>query len=550
MAYVTLDQVQPPSGASIPSGSAPQGGAGVTLDQVKPPPGWSASASSMPAKPADNAPPSPFSGHAWYDKAVQNYEKSWPYAVGRGLVTGAVGLPGDLEKLATSTIPGWLGAANPGTTTVFPTSGDVGRYLTKSGLPPSQTHPMLEGGSQFLGGLVAPMGEIAGPVEKGTAALARARTGASALDKASSGGLLPRLFGGAPERQDIGQAAQFAQKQGYKLLPSNAFGIGKATQQIADSGSGAAAKANYAKYTDVLKQTMGIPKSQELNSTALSKAAKDIPARFDSFLQGKTVTVPDSVRNTIANLVVSKPDLAQEVISDKGISATIHSLDQGEKVPASNWFKVIQKLKSARNSASKASDTAALTDVLDAAEKPFFQSDPAMARAYRTFNRQYRAVATTLKATDQDPYFLQTGRVDPQKIWRQIESDAKSPNALADIRTSKTPFLRHTRTAAQLNLTPAAERISEEPALNLGTAAMHSVGLPVHLSVSSANAIPKFLSRIGGGAALRSFYESPQGQAALMGSRPLSQAEIDTIRALQNLPGTAQGTGLLGNKRP
>jgi hypothetical protein len=540
--YVTLADAPVPGGAPAvnPQPSSARGNSKlyVSLDDAPKPTMPPSSAPSTPA----TTPPSNSAHAGWLQNALTSVKQSWPYAVGRGVLTGAVGMPGDLEQLGAQTIPKALGFT-PDKSTLFPTSGDVSRFLAAHGAPPSPTHPDVESVSQFAGGMLAPIGELGAPLEKGTAALARARTGASILDKSAEGGrgLVSSILGGRPANQEIADAAKAAKRAGYTLAPGAATSVGKATTDIANFGEGAAAAKNYDLYANTLKRVMGMRPSEELNPETLARAVQEIPARFETSLVGKQVTITPEVQGAVRSLVTSKPQFAQEVMADRGIAAAFNKAEKGGKMSATDWFKAIQRLKQMRYSTASAADKAALSDVISAAEKPFFQSGPATAREYRVFNRQYRAAATLLDATKGDNVFLQTGKINPSRVWNSIETNTRTESAQAKAMLAKDPFVRTTRTVAKLGLIPTARSLSEEPALNLATASMHAVGLPVHLAANSANAIPKLLSAVGGGKALRAFYESPTGQAALMGARPLTRAEIELLRGIPKVAAATQG---------
>ena len=108
-----------------------------------------------------------------YGKTIQ---RSLPYGVARGAITGTVGLPGEAEKLLGVTVPKMFGAKPKkdffmGRETVFPTTEEVSKGLTKAGLPPA------EGGFGKTGEFV---GEIV-PGAKGALSLAKAGIKATPL---------------------------------------------------------------------------------------------------------------------------------------------------------------------------------------------------------------------------------------------------------------------------------------------------------------------------------------------------------------------------------
>lgn len=347
----------------------------------------------------------------------------------------------------------------------------------------------------------------------------KARAG---LIGAGAGGLLSgagavagKALGGSPETASIRRAIQDAQAQGYKLMPSEAVGFGKASQELINAGKGTAAAKNYSLYESKLGQLAGVPKGVPIDSDSLAHANKSISDEFASKLVGKTVDIPSATANAVRSLVERQPAIAEEVVGATGLSKAFEDAAHGEPLAAKDWFAIVRQLKSMRYAQKEPNVKMQLTSVIDALEQPVKQLSPDINKAYQKFNSQYRANALLLNTVSGDVRFLQTGKINPVRVWASVMDDAKSAGAQAKTFLSKDQLTHTARLATQLNLVPQAREEGDNQILNAITAGMHAAGLPVHLSMSSANVIPKLASATGIGKVGRAIYGSPMGQQLL-----------------------------------
>jgi hypothetical protein len=354
--------------------------------------------------------------------------------------------------------------------------------------------------------LTAPQGE------KNQAA-ATGAISAGLLSGAGSG--LASLLEGGVVTPAVARAAKEAKAQGYKLMPSEATGFGKGAQQLINAGKGSAAAHNYNLYEQTLGGLAGVPKGVKLDSDSLAQANKAISDEFASKLAGKAVKIPSTTASAVRSLVEKQPAIAEEVVGATGLSKAFEAAANGEPIPAKDWFAIVRQLKAMRYAQKEPNVQRQLSSVIDALEQPVKQFSPELNKAYRTFNSQYRANALLLDAMAGDMNFLQTGKINPVKVWAAAMNDAKTTSAQAKTLITDDPLTQTARRAAQLNLVPQAREEGDAEMLNLLLAGAHSAGMPVHLSLGSFNVLPKMISSTGIGAAGRALYGSPMGQRLL-----------------------------------
>jgi hypothetical protein len=354
--------------------------------------------------------------------------------------------------------------------------------------------------------LTAPQGEKNQAAEVGAAA-------GGVLSGVGSG--LSKLLGGKAATPAAERAIQEAKEQGYKIMPSAATGFGKGAQQLINAGKGSAAAHNYNLYEQTLGELAGIPKGVKIDSDSLAQANSAISNAFASKLAGKTVKIPTTTASAVRSLVERQPAIAEEVIGATGLSKAFEAAANGEPIPAKDWFAIVRQLKAMRYAQKEPNVQRQLSSVIDALELPVQQFSPDINKAYRTFNNQYRANALLLDATANDINFLQTGKINPVKVWAAAMNDAKSTSAQAKTLITDDPLTQTVRRAAQLNLVPQAREEGDAEMLNLLLAGAHTAGAPVHLSLGSFNVLPKIGTAVGLGAAGRTLYGSPMGQRLL-----------------------------------
>ena len=467
-----------------------------------------------PAKAA--SPPAP-SKPSWLESAFG--PNSAVYAGARGVVTGALGAPGDLEQLLTQEVPSLWGqkpsTAGPWHTgTVFPTSQTISQGLSKLDAFPAQGHPYASGIGNFVGGMLMPaegVGETA-----------------SAL---KNSGLLTRALGGTPASLEAETAIKEAQKLGYKVPPSAATGHSQIVQDLTNFGVSKSAGANRQILDSSLKRAMGIPATQAIGSTSLQEASQAIPARFVSQITGKTVSVSPELANNVRNLIASKPQFAAEIAGDPAIKTIEQGMDSG-KVDAGAWFNALKRLKQMQYSSSNTLDKEALRELISTTEKPILDMSPRVARSYRVFNRQWRALATAVNSTEGDQAFLQTGKLSPHGMYKELESSTKSPSGLLGVQNSPKRLEATVRRARMLDLVRPGNVSNESSMLNVPIAAAKQMGLTGDLGAYSQNSALKTLIAKGTGPALRTYFDSGAGQAAMLGARPLTPAEIAILKTL------------------
>lgn len=462
----------------------------------------------------------------WYDKAmsVAKAVGEGSYSTLRGGVTGLLGAPGDLEQAVTQTLPQLWGQKPTtngpwGTGTVFPTSDTISHGLTKLGAAPVQGYGTAEAVGNFAGGLGMPMRGVE--------------------EAAAKAAPLARLLGGKPAPESL-RMIENAQKMGYKVPPSDATGNSKFLQDITNSGAGKGAEQNRQIFNAGLGKVMGLPAGAPINAQTLAAAGKQIPARFASVLADKTVTVDPDTAHVIQNIIKTNPQAAAEIVADPALKVIADGAETG-KVPAPAWFEAIKRLKDMQYSTTNHLDKLAYQSLVSSAEKPLFDTGDNVRRAYRVFNRQYRAYATAANATRGSAEFAQSGAIAPERMYGVLEQGAKSPQALSRIQTTHAPLERMTREATALGALGKPKPLSESALLNTGIAAGHATGAIGNAGLYSQNsALKSVISGVAGGA-LRHFYESPAGQAALRGERVLTPAEIAALNLLARSPAATQG---------
>jgi len=503
-AWMTGGKPPPPlSQASKPAANADVAG-------LPPPPAWMTrdeQPGNNPVAPKPATTPQS-AGHNWLDSALQG-AKGFVGGMNVPLwnAVGAIPIPA-VQRFAQkqAQTAGSLGS---------PTGQALGRGTTQALTMLMQPEFAPGAMSQIAGQaalsglqsyLTAPQGE------KNQAAATSAIT-AGLLTGAGLG--LSKWLGGEAATPAAGRAAQEAKAQGYKLMPSEATGFGTTSQQLINAGKGSAAAHNYNIYEQKLGELAGIPKGVKVDSDSLAQANKAISDEFASKLAGKTVKIPETTANAVRSLVEKQPAIAEEVVGATGLSKAFEAAANGEPIPAKDWFAIVRQLKSMRYAQKEPNVQFQLSSVINALEQPVKQFSPDINKAYQTFNSQYRANALLLNAMSGDMKFLQTGKINPVKVWATALNDAKTTAAQAKTLVTKDPLIQTARLAAQLNLVPQAREAGDSEVLNLLMAGAHTAGAPVSLSLGSFNVIPKVISSTGLGAAGRALYGSPIGQRLL-----------------------------------
>jgi hypothetical protein len=398
-------------------------------------------------------------------------------------------------------------------------------------------------GQAAIGGvssyLTAPQGEKKQAAEVGAAA-------GGVLSGAGSG--LAKLLGGKAATPAAERAIQEARKQGYKIMPSAATGFGKGAQELINAGKGSAAAHNYNLYEQTLGELAGVPKGVKIDSDSLAQANNAISNAFASKLAGKTVNIPTTTASAVRSLVERQPAIAEEVVGATGLSKAFEAAANGNPIPATDWFAIVRQLKAMRYAQKEPNVQRQLSSVIDALEQPVKQFSPDINKAYRNFNSQYRANALLLDATANDLNFLQTGKINPVKVWAAAMNDAKTTSAQAKTLITNDPLTQTVRRAAQLDLVPQAREAGDAEMLNLLLAGAHTAGAPVHLSLGSFNVLPKIGTTVGLGAAGRTLYGSPMGQRLLESGQMVDPLTGKIIRAgtqaglVYTLPGALPST--------
>lgn len=516
--YVSLTDAPVPRQISTPAPSAssassakPKGPIYVGLDDTPAPPTPRAQPSSKTVAPP-SAPTPQSAGHNWLDAATQ-------FAEGvKGGMTGtfwnAVGsIPNqNAQQFAEekAKAAGSLGS---------PTGRAFGKAAAESlpllALPeiegPLWLRALAQAGIGWVSSyLTAPQGEKTQAAEVGAAA-------GGVLTGAGAG--LAKWFGGKAATPAVERAVQEAKDQGYKLMPSAALGFGKGAQEFFNAGKGAAAEHNYNLYEQTLAELAGIPKGVKIDSDSLAQANKAIANEFASKLAGKTVKIPATTAAAVRSLVEKQPAIAEEVVGVAGLSKALAAAEAGKPIPAKDWFALVRQLKAMRYAQKEPNVRFQLSSVIGALEQPVKRLSPDINKAYQTFNSQYRANALLLDATANDLKFLQTGKINPVKVWAAAMRDAKTTSAQAEKLITNDPLTQTVRRAAQLDLVPQAREVGDAEMMNLLLAGAHSAGAPVHLSLGSFNVLPKMGATMGFGAAGRALYGTPMGQRLLESGR-------------------------------
>lgn len=427
-------------------------------------------------------------------------------------------------------------AANQGTS---PMMGKLGEGTTQAGT-------MLIGGPEMAGakllpriaadaamsgiqsGLTAPVGE------KGAATMTGAALGAGASGLTGSLSKVGRkMFAGEPKTQAVADSIKSAKGEGYQLQPGKALGFSKVGEGLINPGVGKAAEHNYGIYESRLADLMGMPKGTKIDRATLARANTDIADRFKSVLGTKDVNIPGDVASAVQSLIVKQPAVAEALVGVPGIAETLTAAQSGQAVPATQWFAALRQLKNMRYSTQEPNLKAQLGSVINGLETPVLAAHPDIAKAYNTFNREYRTNALLLDTVKNSPAFLQEGKIDPRLLWLSVVNDARTAGGQARNMISDDPLIKTARTASELNLIPHAEDENANQALNAMTAGMHAAGLPVHLSVSSANVLPKMASHIGIGKTTRALYNTEGGQRLLAGQGFLSPENASMLARLR-----------------
>lgn len=432
-------------------------------------------------------------------------------------------------------------AANQGNS---PTLSQLGEGTTQAGA-------MLIGGPEMAGakllpriaadasmsgiqsGLTAPVGG------KSDATLMGAALGAGGSGLSKSLSALGRgLAAGKPQTQAVADSIKEAENAGYQLQPGKALGFSKAGEGLINPGAGNAAQHNYDVYEAKLADLMGMPKGEKIDRATLAKANSDIVDRFNAVLGSKNVKIPSDVAQAVQSLIVKQPAIAEALVRVPGLAESLEKAQLGAEVPAKQWFAALRQLKNMRYSTQEPNLKAQLGSVINSLESPVLATHPDIAKAYNTFNGQYRTNALLLDTVKNSPAFLQQGKIDPRLLWLSVANDARTAGGQARNMISDDPLIKTARTASELNLIPHAEDENANQALNAMTAGMHAAGLPVHLSVSSANVLPKMASHFGIGKTARSLYGTEGGQRLLAGGQFLSP---ENAALLANLRRTTAG---------
>jgi hypothetical protein len=523
---------KPPAPSQTPKGSTD-----IDVKDLPPPPAWMTKNKQLGDNPVEPKPETTpqSAGHNWLDTAIQGV-KGFVGGMNVPLwnAVGSIPIPA-VQRFAQkeAQTAGSLGS---------PTGQALGQGTTQalSMLAQPEFAPgalSQIGGQAALSGLqsylTAPQGE------KDKAAVTGALS-AGLLSGVGAG--LSKWLGGGVATPAVDRAAQEAKAEGYKLMPGEATGFGKASQQLINAGKGSAAAHNYNIYEQKLGQLAGVPKGVRVDSDSLAWANKAISDEFASKLAGKTVEIPAVTANAVRSLVEKQPAIAEEVVGATGLSKAFEAAANGEPIPAKDWFAIVRQLKSMRYAQREPNVQFQLSSVINALEEPVKQFSPDVNKAYQKFNRQYRANALLLNTMSGDLQFLQTGKINPVKVWAAAINDAKTTAAQAKTLTTKDPLTQTARLAAQLNLVPQAREEGDAEMMNLLLAGAHTAGAPVSLSLGSINALPKAISHLGIGVAGRALYGSPIGQRLLESGQmvdPLTRKLMQaTTRALvPTLPG-------------
>jgi hypothetical protein len=421
--------------------------------------------------------------------------------------------------------------------------GPVGRAATaKAQQFQQQTTPM----QRFVGGAAGMLPIYAVAPEMGLVGSTLANAGIGAATAPSGerliGGLAGGVFGGAgPLATKVGRSLLKSgdispdvlanmrniasdKQSGYKLLPSQASGMGKARVDISNPGSSKVAAQNYRNYERTMASLSDIP-SQRINAQTLAAANRSIPKVFMQRLSGKSVEIQPEVADAVRGFVVKQPALAEQLVTDggKGLANSLDKVSAGGKISASDWFSVVRSIKSMRYKTSDPLVKSQLSSVIKELEQPVGGLPKDVQRAYRAFNAKYRANSIMLNASAGSPKFLSTGKLNPMAVWGEIVKDADTPAAKAAALSSKDTMTKTARLASQLHLIPQARELGDEQYLNIIQAAGHASHIPgMNLGMGSITALPRLALHSITSKALHPYYASPLGQRVLMGADPIT----------------------------
>jgi hypothetical protein len=210
-------------------------------------------------------------------------------ATAYGAVTGLLGAPGELEKLAFKTAPEFAGIKEPGETrglrqlaaekmfgreTIFPTTKDIERYGEKVGVSPPREEVS---GARMLGEL-----------------------GVGLLPMLPSAG---RAIVGTPSKTSE-SAARRAEELGFKISPAQV----RADQPIPMKGATGFAEQNQTRANQLASRGTG-KQVNEIDETFLAERFKTLGKDFDNLYQGRVFNIDQPAINALRSIAQMETQL-------------------------------------------------------------------------------------------------------------------------------------------------------------------------------------------------------------------------------------------------
>lgn len=435
------------------------------------------------------------------------------YAMLRGGVQGLLGAPGDIESLLTSAVKKLPFTESVPDETILPTSKDVGNAMSKIGLRENKDYPITSAVGQFAGGMLLPM--------KGMSEVP---------------GVFGKVFGGSPQTPFVADAVQEAVKKGYKIAPSEALGVRQSVIDATNFAKTAAGQANEGLFRKDLLKAIGVNMDMPITPDVLKAAQQEIPKRFMSAVKDVApkasnykFKIDPGVANSIKGMVSGK---AQQIVDDAGGITLRNSLERAAEtgyITPRQWVDSMSTIKSAIRSAKTPGERDALQTLASGMESVLASQPDKIKDAYKTFNKEWHSLATITSAVSKDPVFLQTGKVNPRDVLHALESGAKTTSSEINVLSAPSGIGRDAIVADTLNLVGKPRTVRHSNSSSLAHLESLMAG---HPTFGAKHTLLSRLNEMTAGAALRRYYQSPKGQAALMGKNRMTDAEINALKAL------------------
>lgn len=304
-------------------------------------------------------------------------------ATAYGAITGLLGTPGELEKLAFQTAPEFVGVKEPGEVkglrqtaakklfdreTIFPTTKDVERYYQKVGIEP-------------------PSEELAGARTLG-------ELGVGTLP------MLPKIgraFVGTPT-QTSERAARRAEELGFKISPAQVRG----DEPIPMKGATGFAEQNQTKANELASRGTGKQVS-EIDDKFLAERFKTLGSDFDNLYQGRRFTIDTPAINAlqaIAQMETQLPGFAAVTpVKQEAINLLRnYQIMAGRPGAVPSSFAVdgeaLQRMRNALTQAARSSSSRGqaheIYNIIDVIDESVERNHPQIAKQLAELRPKYR----------------------------------------------------------------------------------------------------------------------------------------------------------------